>query len=143
MEFDTHGAHTVRDKKTATRWRDPRGARRSTPGPHASPAQPLVVLSGQRRKLLELFYADKISAYGFKEEEEEEEDRLCAAIEAARAQADEANSETRTQNDLERRFDAVIRILSNLDVEAVWKAAEDRERRVLVEKLVRVGDGLS
>jgi hypothetical protein len=30
---------------------------------------------------------------------------------------------------------AVARILSNLDVEAVWKAAEDRERRVLVEEL--------
>ena len=41
-----------------------------------------------------------------------------------------------SKSDLEQRFEEVARILSDLDVETVWKAAEDRERRVLVEELV-------
>jgi adenosyl cobinamide kinase/adenosyl cobinamide phosphate guanylyltransferase len=59
-----------------------------------------------------------------------------AATEAARALANEENVETRTQNELEQRFEQVALILANLDIKSVWKAAEDRERRVLVEELI-------
>lgn len=66
----------------------------------------------------------------------EEEDRLIAATEAARTIANEETAETRTQCELEQRFEQVALILSNLDIESVWKAAEDRERRVLIEELI-------
>ena len=46
-----------------------------------SPAVTLAKLADDRRKLLELYYADRISADGFQEEER----RLCGAIESARA----------------------------------------------------------
>jgi site-specific DNA recombinase len=97
-----------------------------------SAALALGTISDRRRKLLELYYQGKISADGFKEEE----DRLMADIESARAQVAKESAELRTKDDLEQKFDRVAEILSNLDVEAIWKAANDKERRVLVEELV-------
>lgn len=96
------------------------------------PAEALSSLSVNRRQLLDLYYCGNITAESFKAEE----DRLCAAIEAARALANHSDSEAKVQSDLEHRFEKVASILSNLDVQAVWDAAEDRERRVLVEELV-------
>ncbi|MFI5035456.1 MAG: recombinase family protein [Acidimicrobiales bacterium] len=108
---------------------DPGGARRTRP---ATSAGALGTLSSQRRKLLELVYAGQISGEGFKEEE----DRLLAEIESARGLAAEESAAAQTRSDLERRFEEVARILTNLDVEAVWRAAQDSERRVLVEELI-------
>jgi biotin synthase-related radical SAM superfamily protein len=93
----------------------------------------LNALSGQRRKLLELYYAGKISADGFKEEE----DRLSVDIEAARLRALEEMSTKATLSELEERFEEVARILANLDISAVWQVADERERRVLVEELIQ------
>ena len=45
-------------------------------------------------------------------------------------------SEAQSQSDLERRFERVAEVLSNLDIEAVWSAAEDSERRILVEEFL-------
>lgn len=98
-----------------------------------APAVTLGALSERRRKLLELYFAGKISADGFKEEE----DRLSIDIESARIRASEEVSKQVALNELEERFEEVARILSDLDVAAVWAAAEDRERRVLVEELVQ------
>jgi hypothetical protein len=89
-------------------------------------------LSEDRRALLQLHYTGKISADGFKEEE----DRLLVDIQLARAQAAQRASDAQSQSDLERRFERVAMVLSNLDVGAVWSAAEDSERRVLVEEFV-------
>lgn len=99
----------------------------------STPAATLGTLSERRRKLLELYYAGKISADGFKDEE----DRLSLDIESARIQASEEDSKAQALSELEERFEEVARILSDLDVAEVWKAAEDRERRVLVEELVQ------
>ena len=77
---------------------EPPGARR---GRRPSPALTLGTLSDQRHKLLDLYYAGKISADGFKEEE----DRLCTDIEIARTQAAEEQSVERAKNDLEARFE--------------------------------------
>ncbi|MGH3732027.1 MAG: hypothetical protein ACRDVC_01390, partial [Acidimicrobiales bacterium] len=98
-----------------------------------SSAEALKGLSNRRRTLLELHYAGKISQDGFKEEE----DRLNLQIETARGQAAEELNAANVANDLEERFEAVVKILSNLDISAVWEAAEDSERRVLVEELVQ------
>ena len=96
------------------------------------PGETLGALSDKRRKLLELYYRDGISADLFTEEEA----RLCAAIEATRNEASNEQAQSRIQNELEARFDQVASLLQSLDIEAVWMAAEEQERRVLVEELV-------
>jgi site-specific DNA recombinase len=113
-------AHTT---VTPTQPRQPKGF---------NPVAELQRLSEARRKLLDLYYASKISADGFQEEER----RLCGAIEAARQQAAESQLEERLKSDLELRFEQVASILTNLDIDAVWKAAEDQERRILIEELL-------
>ncbi len=97
-----------------------------------SPAVTLAKLADDRRKLLELFYADRISAEGFQEEER----RLCKAIEGARLHAADEQHEERAKSDLELRFEQVAAILKSLDIEDVWRTADDSEKRVLVEELV-------
>jgi hypothetical protein len=83
---------------------------------------------------LDLFYEDKISKDLFAEEE----GRLSAEIEAARAQAGEEERQQSLRSELVVRFEQVARILRDLDIGAVWEAAEDTERRVLIEELVDV-----
>jgi hypothetical protein len=92
----------------------------------------LAKLSEERRALLQLHYNGKISADGFKEEE----DRLFVDIQLARTQAAQRSSEAQSLSDLEQRFERVAAVLSNLDIGAVWNAAEDDERRVLVEEFL-------
>jgi len=67
---------------------------------------------------------------------EEEERALTLTIEAARDQvATDAEDEVaRTQ--LDEHFERVAAVLRDLDVDQVWEAAYDQERRVLVEELV-------
>ena len=96
-------------------------------------------MSDKRRKLLELYYRDGISADLFTEEES----RLCAAIEAARNEASNERAQNRIQSELEARFDQVALLLESLDIEAVCMAAEEQERRVLVEELVEAVGVLS
>jgi hypothetical protein len=102
--------------------------RRQRPGP----AESLRALSAKRRKLLDLYYRDGISPELFSEEEK----RLCAAIEAVRSQASEEQKRGHHQNELQMRFEQVAGILQNFDIEAVWAAAEEQERRVLIEELI-------
>jgi hypothetical protein len=89
-------------------------------------------LSEDRKALLQLHYNGKISADGFKEEE----DRLLIDIELARTQATRRASEAQTRSELEQRFERVAKVLSDLDLKAVWSAAKDSERRVLVEEFL-------
>ena len=113
---------------------DPRTDAAALRREHRPPAaKTLASLSDRRRKLLELYYADRITPEGFQEEEQ----RLALAIEAARAQATQEGVTARSRNELEERFERVALVLRELDVEAVWRAANDRERRVLVEELVQ------
>ena len=96
-----------------------------------TPAEALGNLSERRRKLLELYYAGEISGEGFKEEEE----RLLASIETARDAAIRLQVE-----DGQDRSGGTLRgnseILRALGIDRVWDAANDEERRVLVEELV-------
>ena len=98
----------------------------------AAPAKTLKVLNDERRKLLDLYYAQKISADGF----QQEETRIAAAIESVRQQAALEGQEERLKSDLEVRFEEVARMLADLDMDAVWAEAEDRERRILVQNLL-------
>lgn len=98
----------------------------------AAPAKTLNVLNGERDKLLGLYYAGKISADGF----HREETRIATAIESVRQQLVLEGHEEQMKSDLELRFEEVARLLADLDMDAVWAEADDRERRVLVENLV-------
>jgi hypothetical protein len=104
----------------------PRRTRRATPG------VALKALSDDRRKLLDLYYKGKISEDLF----HEEETRLGVAIEAVRHDAAAQSEEVKSQTDLETRFEEIAAVLANLDIEALWEAADDRERRIIIENMV-------
>ncbi len=87
---------------------------------------------GQRRKLLRLYYADKIGADLFAEEEA----RLSVAIREAQREADEAQGELARSDDVAQHFDAVARMLASLDVDKTWNAATELERRVLIDEFL-------
>ncbi len=67
----------------------------------------MKVLTDERRKLLGLYYAEKISADGFQQEEA----RIATAIEAVRQQMALEGHEERLKSDLEVQFEEVARIL--------------------------------
>jgi hypothetical protein len=122
---------SIYNRVTATRWGpDAAGTPRRTR--RAAPAKTLKTLDEQRDKLLGLYYAEKISADGFHREEA----RIATSIYAVRQQTALEGQEDRTKSDLEVRFEEVARILADLDMDAVWAEANERERRVLVENLV-------
>ena len=98
----------------------------------AAPAKSLKVLTDERHKLLDLYYAQKISADGFQEEEA----RIAASIEAVRQQMALVGHEESLKTDIEVRFEEVARMLADLDMDEVWTEADERERRVFVENLV-------
>ena len=104
----------------------PRRTRRAPPG------VTLKALSDDRRKLLDLYYKGKISEDFF----HEEETLLATAIEAVRHEATAHSEEARAQTDLEARFEEVAALLSTLDIETLWEAAEVREKRVIIENMV-------
>jgi site-specific DNA recombinase len=89
-------------------------------------------LAEQRRKLLELYYADKLSAELFAEEEA----RLSRQIQAVRRDQEERQVERSRLSDLAVKFEEVARILREMDVERLWAEATDLERRVIVEELL-------
>jgi site-specific DNA recombinase len=89
-------------------------------------------IDGKRRKLLDLYYADKISADLFAQEDR----RLRNELELAEVEAERLEAEALKLDDIARRFDDVATILASLDVVVIWEAATQVERRVLVEELL-------
>jgi hypothetical protein len=108
------------------------GARQGSSRARQRTAKALADLTERRRKLLELYYQDGISADLFTEEE----GRLGAQIEATRAEHTESDQRAVAQDDLARRFEDVLATLQHLDFDRVWEAATDQERRVLIEELL-------
>lgn len=109
--------------------RTDRQGRRS---PGQRPAAALADLTERRRKLLELYYADRISAELFGEQEQS----LTRSIEAVRAEVAGVASEASHANELAERFEQAAALLRELDLDVMWDGATDAERRVLVEELV-------
>ena len=108
------------------------GPGRTRRGRRRSGADVQATLTAERRKLLQLYYGDAISVEGFKQEE----DRLVAAIEAAREQSSAEDLEAHSVSELEQRFEQVVVLLRDLDIDAFWAAANNDERRVLVQELL-------
>jgi len=92
----------------------------------------------QRRKLLRLYYEDKVGLDLFAEEEA----RLSLAIREAQREADDARVEVTRLDDVAQHFEAVPRMLATLDVDKTWKVATDVERRVLIEEITVLPDDL-
>jgi len=114
------------------------GVRRTEPSPEAGrrtrrrPAETLAALSERRRKLLELYYGDKITAELFSEEEQ----RLAGQIEAFRSEATGERAAEVEADQLSVHFEQVAAALRDLDIDSMWSEATDDERRVLVDELV-------
>jgi hypothetical protein len=70
-------------------------------------------LVAQRRKLLRLYYDDKVGSDLFAEEEA----RLSVAIREAQREADDARVEVARADDVAQHLDAVARMLATLDVD--------------------------
>jgi intergrase/recombinase len=92
----------------------------------------LEELAEQRRKLLELYYADRLSPELFAEEEA----RLSRQMEALRREREEREAERSRLSEVAARFEEVARILREMDVDRLWAEATEQERRVLVEELL-------
>ena len=101
-------------------------------GPARNSVHAVDQLEGQRRKLLRLYYDDRIGADLFAEEEA----RLALAIAAAHGEPEVARRELEKADDVSRRFEEVARVLENLDIDRAWAAATESERRILIEELV-------
>ncbi len=102
-------------------------------GGHARRSRHVVEdLQGQRRKLLRLYYDDKIGADLFAEEEA----RLSVAIRVAQRESDASVAEAVRNDDVDRHFDDVAAVLATLDVQRTWEAATELERRVLIDEFV-------
>ena len=86
-------------------------------------------LEHQRHKLLQLYYADKISSDGF----ELEEQRITAQLTVLRSH-DEPEPE---QIAMAVQFEQVLHVLAGLDWDVIWDAATDTERRILLDEFVR------
>jgi site-specific DNA recombinase len=108
------------------------GSRGGQPRQGGTSAAGLENLAERRRRLLELYYADKLSAELFAEEEA----RLSGQIQAVRREQEERQVERRRLSDVAAKFEEVARILGEMDIERLWAEATDLERRVLVEELL-------
>ena len=89
-------------------------------------------LEAQRRKLLRLYYDDKVGADLFAEEEV----RLSLAIREAQREAGEAVAAMERSDDVAQHFEAVAQMLATLDVDKTWRAATEVERRVLIDEFL-------
>jgi hypothetical protein len=87
----------------------------------------ITELEAKRRKLLQLFYDDKISAEGSHNEEQ----RLAAKIAAI---------DVITEPDIEtappEQFERVLELLPDIDLGYILDAASDTERRTLLDAFV-------
>ena len=116
-------------RKDLTGRRQPGGARRRrAPGT----AERLAELRRQREKLLALHYGGHISAEQFGEEQA----RITAEIEGHEAEALDLAKESAMIDDLSLQFEEVAAFLDEADLDTLWSAANDDERRVLVDELL-------
>lgn len=94
--------------------------------------QQIASIQEKRRKLLALHYEDKIGTDLFSEQEA----ALRGRLEALAGQVETLEKES-SPVDLEARFAAAARTLAEMDIDRLWEAATEDERRVLVQELVR------
>jgi len=70
----------------------------------------------------------------------EEQARLTAQIETLRATEEQDKAVEQRSADSADRFDEIATYLAKIDVDALWDAATDTERRVLIDELIEAVD---
>jgi site-specific DNA recombinase len=103
-----------------------------SPGRGPSAASVIASLRVKERKLLELYYADKIDEDGFVEEST----RLTTQRIALQTEVTELEQTQRTNHQAALKFEQVTATLTELDLETLWDGASASERRILIEDLV-------
>jgi hypothetical protein len=81
---------------------------------------------------LRLHYADQIDAELFAEEQA----RLTSQIDALRAEEAAQDAEDRQHDEIVRGFEEIAAYLAGTDLPAIWDAATEDERRVLLDELL-------
>ncbi len=109
----------------------------SRQGTGAQSAQPtrsgtVAKLRQKRQKLLDLYFADNISPSMFAEAE----GPLTKQIDALEREAAEATASRERRTVLADHFEQVATLLRDLDLDTIWEAANDDEKRTLVTELV-------
>ena len=101
---------------------------------HKGPSVASVIASLKKkdRKLLDLHYADQIDADTFAEEHR----RLATQMTTLQRESDEFELDQWTREEAVDQFEQMAALLTNMDIEELWEAATDAERRTLVEDLV-------
>jgi site-specific DNA recombinase len=105
------------------------GARRDTGRRQSAQRKKQTELETKRRKLLELYYADQIPADLFAEEQRRITTHL-AALEQS-----EPDSPT-PADDLAAQFEQVAQLLASIDLDQIWEAATETERRTLLDEYI-------
>ncbi len=107
---------------------------RATEARTAQPSRSGAVakLRQKREKLLDLYYADKITATLFAEQET----MLTRQIEAIEGQATAILKEVDQRSILADQFEQVATQLRSMDTDAIWNAANERERKLLVNEII-------
>ena len=100
----------------------------------AAPAATEVLnkLHAQRKKLLNLHYDGHISPEQFGEEQS----RLTQQIDAIEEEDRRSAGEIRQADNIAERYEEVARLLQDLDIERLWQAATETEKRALIDELV-------
>jgi len=107
------------------------GRREQAPrGPSATSA--IASLKIKERKLLDLYYADKIDSDAFGNESR----RLATQRTTLQSEVDEMERKSHEAERAIDQFDHVAALLAELDLETLWEEATVSERRILVEDLV-------
>jgi site-specific DNA recombinase len=113
--------------------RDQLGEHRAVkPSRGPSTASVIASLKSKERKLLDLYYADKIDADGFAVEQQ----RLKAQITSLETEIAIFERDQRERDAAANRFDAVAELLRRLDIDRIWTSANPSEQRILVEDLL-------
>lgn len=118
------------DLQRAIRQELRRGAPPGAPkGRRRGPAQQAERLRERRRKLLDLHYAGKITADLFAEEE------ASLAARLRQLETEQTPPPASSEPTIEA-FEAVAKLLADLNIEEIWQEATDDERRILVNDLL-------
>ena len=89
-------------------------------------------LRRKRQKLLDLYYADSITAEMFREEES----KLTRQIDTIEAEAQSQARERERRHSMTSHFERVAEVLGQLSLELIWDSATEQERQTLVREMV-------
>jgi hypothetical protein len=97
-----------------------------------SVASVIASLKKSERRLLDLYYAEQIDPETFAPEHH----RIITQLKTLQKEATDFERDQRTRDEAVSKFGQVADLLTNLDIERLWRSASAAEQRTLVEDLV-------